>query len=92
MKAFCLLAATLALAGCATPTSGVQALSDGLYKVSHQGSGGWVTTESLKTAATSEATSYCARSKKQARVVDVKQIPARAFGGWPEAEVLFKCD
>lgn len=84
---------TLALlTGCAIPTTGVTPLSDGLYKVAHQGSGAWVTTDSLKTEATKEANTYCAKTGKQARVVDVKQIPARAFGGWPEAEVLFKCE
>lgn len=82
----------LSLAACAVPTTGVTPLSDGLYKVAHQGSGAWVTTDSLKVEATKEANSYCEKTSKQARVVDVKQIPARAFGGWPEAEVLFKCE
>lgn len=78
--------------GCATPTTGIQPLSDGLYKVSHQGNGSWVTTDSLKVAATKEAQGYCAKANKTARVVDVKQISARPFGGWPESEVLFKCE
>jgi len=87
-----LVLALLPLVGCAVPTTGVQPLSDGLYKVAHQGSGAWVTTDALKIEATQEANTYCAKTGKQARVVDVKQIPARAFGGWPEAEVLFKCE
>ena len=80
----------LLLAGCAVPTTGVTPLSDGLYKIAHQGNGAWVTADSLKTEATKEANGYCGKTNKQARVVDVKQIPARAFGGWPQAEVLFK--
>lgn len=86
------LLSLLPLVGCAVPTTGVTPLSDGLYKVAHQGSGAWSTTDSLKTEATKEANTYCSKTSKQARVVDVKQIPARAFGGWPEAEVLFKCE
>lgn len=92
MKKYLLIAAIVSLAGCATPTTGVTPLSDGLYKVAHQGSGAWVTTDNLKTEATKEANTYCSKTGKQVRVVDVKQIPARAFGGWPEAEVLFKCE
>jgi len=92
MKHLAALLSAATLVGCATPTTGVTPLSDGLYKVAHQGGGAWVTTDSLKTAATSEAHAYCGKTGKQARVVDVKQIPARAFGGWPEAEVLFKCE
>lgn len=80
------------LAGCAVPTTGIQPLPEGLHKVAHQGNGAWVTTESLKLAATKEAQGYCAKSGKTVRVIDVKQIPARPLGGWPEAEVLFKCD
>lgn len=91
MKRLALLV-LLPVAGCAVPTTGVLPLSDGLYKVAHQGSGAWVTTDSLKVEASKEANAYCAKSGKQARVMDVKQIPARAFGGWPEAEVLFKCE
>lgn len=74
------------------PTTGVVPLSDGLHKVAHQGSGAWVTTASLKTAAVNEANGYCKSSRKQARVIDVKETQARAMGGWPEAEVLFKCE
>ena len=82
----------LLLAGCAVPTTGVTPLSDGLYKVAHQGSSAWVTTDSLKVEATKEADAYCTKDSKKVRVLDVKQIPARPFGGWPEAEVLFKCE
>jgi hypothetical protein len=82
----------LVLAGCAVPTSGVVPLSDGLYKVAHQGSGGWVTTASLKTAAVGEADAYCRKTAKQARIIDTKETQARPMGGWPETEVLFKCE
>ncbi|MGJ7500099.1 hypothetical protein ACSFBF_07040 [Variovorax sp. ZT5P49] len=88
------LAASLALllCACATPTTGVVPLSDGLNKITHQGSAGFVRTEQLKTAAIQEADGYCARDRKRVRVIDVTQREARPLGGWPEAEVLFKCE
>lgn len=84
--------AALLLTACATPTTGVVPLSDGLHKVTHQGSGGWVRTETLKAAAIQEADAYCAKAGKKVRVIDVKQTEARPLGGWPEAEVLFRCE
>lgn len=86
------LFSVLAVAGCATPTSGVVPLSDGLHKITHQGGSGLVRTDQLKTAAIQEADGYCSRSRKRVRVVDVTQREARPLGGWPEAEVLFKCE
>jgi hypothetical protein len=82
----------LGLVGCATPSTGVVPLSDGLNKITHQGSAGFVRTEQLKTAAIQEADGYCARDRKRVRVVDVTQREARPLGGWPEAEVLFRCE
>lgn len=80
------------LIGCATPTTGIVPLSDGLHKVTHQGSHAGVTTERLKAAAVQEADAYCARSSKKVRLIDTKHTAARVFGGWPEAEVLFRCE
>ena len=87
-----LLSLVLFLAGCATPTTGVVPLSDGLAKVTHQGNGAWVTTGDLKARAIQEASAWCDSKKQKLRVVDVKETPARPFGGWPEAEALFKCE
>lgn len=86
-----LLCAALVLSGCAT-NSGVLPLSDGMHKVSRQGNGAWVTTESLKADAIKEADAYCGQSGKRVKVIDVKQIQAKPFGGWPEAEALFRCE
>lgn len=80
----------LILCGCAVPSTGVVALSDGLNKVTRQGSSASVTTASLKTDAIVEANNGCA--PKRARVIDVKETQAKPFGGWPEAEVLYKCE
>jgi hypothetical protein len=78
------------LAGCAVPTTGVVPLADGLAKVTHQGSSFLVPTATLKTQAVAEANASCAPRK--ARVIDVKETQAKPMGGWPEAEVLFKCE
>jgi len=92
MKTPSILISLLVVAGCATPTTGVVPLSDGLAKVTRQGKGAWVSTNDLKVAGIQEASAYCKGTQKNVRVVDVKETPARPFGGWPEAEVLFKCE
>jgi hypothetical protein len=81
----------VALAGCATPTTGIIPLGQGAYKVSHQGAGAWVSTDSLKTAAMIEATRYCDSRERSFKLINVKEIPAGPFGRWPEAEVTFSC-
>ncbi len=86
------LALLVISAGCATPTSGVIQLSEGISKVTHQGAGPWVPTSELKARAIQEATTFCERSRTRIRVIDVKEIQARPLGGWPEAEVFFMCD
>lgn len=91
LPAMAAAALTLALAGCATPTTGVVPLSDGLHKVTHEGAGAWVRTETLKVAAIREATEFCQRTSKAARVIDVRQREARPLQ-FPEAEVLFRCE
>ena len=80
------------IASCATPTTGVLPLSDGLAKVARQGNGAWVATGDLKAQAIQEASSWCEAKNQKIRVIDVKETQARPFGGWPEAEVLFKCE
>lgn len=80
------------VAACATPSSGVLELSDGLAKVTRQGAGPWVPTADLKAQGIQEAGAWCDRSRLRARVIDVKEIQARPLGGWPEAEVLFRCE
>lgn len=82
--------AFLAMTGCAVPSTGIVPLTDGLKKVTHQGSSFLVPTSTLKTQAVAEANASC--SPKKARVIDVKETQAKPMGGWPEAEVLFKCE
>ena len=83
----------LSLAGCATPTTGVVPLSDGLRKVTHQTNAGiFYNAEQLKADAIKEASSSCEKDGKKFRLLDITQRAPRPLGGWPEAEVLFKCE
>ena len=84
------VAVALAITGCATNT-GVLPASDDNYTVMRQGTSFLVSTAELKTQATREATDYCDTKKKQVKIIHVKEIPAGAFGRWPEAEILFTC-
>ena len=84
--------ALLTLAGCAVSTTGVVPLSDGLDKVTRQGSGAWVATSDLKAQAVQEADASCKTSSKRAKIIDFKETQAWPLGGWPEAEALFKCE
>lgn len=90
----CTLGATLSVAmvGCATPTTGVVPRGEGLHTVTRQGEGFWVTPDSLKAAGILEADSYCKQAGKSVKVVHTKEIPAGALGRWPESEVLFRCE
>ena len=92
MKSTYLLWPLVILVGCATPTTGVVPRGEGMYTVTRQGSGAWVTTDSLKVAALQEANSYCETQKKRMKFIHSKEIPAGPFGRWPESEVLFKCE
>ncbi len=91
MKHIALTLGVALLAGCATPTTGVVPRGEGLFTVTHQGAGAWVTTDALKAAAIQEADAHCARQGKAVKVVHSKEIPAGPFGRWPESEVLFSC-
>lgn len=84
---------SLAMAGCAVPSTGVVPLADGLRKVTRStNAGAFYNPETLKQEAVQEATSSCQREGKTYRLVDITQRPPRPLGGWPEAEVLFKCE
>lgn len=80
-----------ALTGCAVPTSGVVPRGDGLYTVTRQGEGFWVTPDQLKAQALVEAGQHCDLQKKVLKVIHSKEIPAGVLGRWPESEVLFSC-
>lgn len=89
-RSYLAIFAICGICGCAVPTTGVVPLSDGLAKVTHQGGSFLVPTSTLKTQAIAEANASC--TPKKARVIDVKETQAKPMGGWPEAEVLFRCE
>ena len=79
------------LSGCAVPTSGVISRGNDLYTVTHQGETAFHSTEPLKTAATKEASEYCAKLGKKFVFMHSKEVQGRP-AQYPESEVLFKCD
>jgi len=82
----------LLLSACATPTTGIVPRGEGLFTVTRQGEGFWVTPDSLKAAAILEADAYCKGSGKSVKVMHTKEIQAGPLGRWPESEVLFRCE
>lgn len=82
----------LMLAACAVPTTGVVPRGDDMHTITRQGEGFWVTTDTLKVEAIREAEAFCVGQKKKFKFIHSKEIPAGAFGRWPESEVLFKCE
>lgn len=91
MRLHALWAAAL-VAGCAVPTTGVIPISEGMYTITRQGDGFWVQPLQLTAQATQDADAYCGRTKKTVKVLHTKEIPAGAFGRWPESEVMFRCE
>jgi len=93
MRPLTLLPAAILLVACATPTTGVVPLADGIHKVTRSTNAGvFYDAQQLKAEAVQEATDFCTKAGKQYRLVDITQRPPRPLGGWPEAEVLFRCE
>lgn len=92
MKSPGILLFAVLLTSCATPTTGIVPRGEGMYTVTRQGDGAWVTTDALKTAALQEADAFCSARSKKLKFIHSKEIPAGAFGRWPESEVLFRCE
>jgi hypothetical protein len=82
----------LAATGCAVPSTGIVPQGEGLLTIARQGSGAWVSTDSLKAEALREADAYCAKDQRALKVIHTKETQAGPFGRWPESEVLFKCE
>lgn len=91
MKTVFVVLIMVTLGGCAVPTTGIVPRDEGMFTVTRQGEGFWVTTDSLKVAAIQEASAYCSKKNAQVKVVHTKEIPAGPMGRWPESEVLFRC-
>ncbi len=89
-----ILVALVGVSACAVavPSTGVVPRGQDLYTVTRQGEGFWVSVDSLRAGALQEAQAYCAQQNKKLNLLHTKDIPAGAFGRWPESEVLFKCE
>jgi len=92
LKPTLLLAALGALAGCATPTTGVVPQNNGYHTITRQGSSFLVSPSSLTAQARQEAADHCKGLGKTSNVIHAKEIPAGPMGRWPEAEIVFKCE
>ena len=91
-KAFLILAGAAVLTGCAVPTTGAIPRQEGLNTVTRQGAGFWEPPQQLTAKAVEEGAAKCSKQGQKIKVVHVKEIPAGAWGRWPESEVLFKCE
>lgn len=78
------------LAGCAA-TTGVVAIGQDTYMVSHRDNGPGSSLGALKAAAYRDAASFCAAKKLSLKVLSSTDIP-RSLGQFPETEVQFRCD
>jgi hypothetical protein len=87
-----ILSSVLVLSACAVPTTGVVPRGEDMYTVTRQGSGAWVTVDSLKAEALQEADAFCVTKKMKLKFIHSKEIPAGPLGRWPESEVLFRCE
>ena len=77
------------LAGCAANT-GVVAIGNETYSISHRDNGPLASLGALKAAAYRDAASFCAAKSKAVQVVCSNDVP-RSFGQFPETEVQFTC-
>jgi len=77
------------LAGCAAST-GVIAIGNETYSISHRDNGPMASLGALKAAAYKDAASFCAAKRKTVQIVRSNDVP-RSFGQFPETEVLFTC-
>lgn len=90
MKNAFLIAAVAALAGCATPNTGIQPIGSGVYMASKFGgmmtfSGGEVKAELFR-----EAGEFCAKQGKQVQPLDSTSRDS-SYGRHASAEVQFRC-
>jgi hypothetical protein len=88
MKIFAAVAVTL-LSGCAANT-GVIAIGNETYSISHRDNGPMASLGALKAAAYKDAASFCAAKNKTVQVIRSNDVP-RSFGQFPETEVQFTC-
>lgn len=84
-----LVLSVLALSACAA-TTGVVAIGNDTYSISHRDNGPMASLGALKAAAYKDAAAFCAAKNKSVQVRRSNDVP-RSFGQFPETEVQFSC-
>jgi len=79
----------LLLMACAANT-GVIAIGDETYSISHRDNGPMASLGALKAAAYKDAAAFCATKNKTVQVTRSNDVP-RSLGQFPETEVQFRC-
>jgi hypothetical protein len=77
------------LSACAA-TTGVVAIGNETYSISHRDNGPMASLGALKAAAYKDAAAFCAAKNRALQVVRSNDVP-RSFGQFPETEVQFNC-
>jgi hypothetical protein len=92
MKRLFVVAALIALSGCAirTENTGVIQRGGGVYTVAHQAPTGYHSTAPLKNSTAQEAVAYCEKNGKKFEYLHSKEING-AMGVYPEVELTFRC-
>jgi hypothetical protein len=78
------------LLGACAATTGVVAISNETYSISHRDNGPMASLGALKAAAYKDAAAFCAGKNRAVQVVKSNDVP-RSLGQFPETEVQFTC-
>lgn len=90
MRKFLIIAAAVAVGGCAS-NSGIVPDGTDAYRISVVGGSGFTSSGSLKAKSYKQATDFCAQKGLTVETIanDTKQ--ARPLGGFPESDLRFRC-
>ena len=80
----------LLLSGC-TSSSGVIPDGKDAYRIMHTGDTGFTNSGTLQKNVYKEASSFCKEQAKIVETIIMDSKQSRPLGGWPEANLLFKC-
>lgn len=80
----------LILSGC-TSSSGVIPDGKDAYRILHTGDTGFTNSGTLQKNTYKEASAFCDKQGKIVETITMDSKQSRPLGGWPEANLLFKC-
>lgn len=87
---FVVIAACAALAGCVASSGIVPDGPDG-YHIAARGRTGFSSSGKMQQANYQQAAAFCQQKGKVMETVNADSKQARAFGGWPDATLHFRC-